>query len=176
MKKYQAEMTRASRSKPGSHPRNSQYSHLSAGTAAAFLHKILHTPASRPMSIGLMLHKCTYKSQAVNVSQLFRPLLLLVTFLSVCVLNKHVEGKTIQAHCQGIGEIYHKQFWNDFPLPLCNACMYVCITLGKASITKTITTMTFAFKSPVGYTPTFKTLTTKAAPKLTQVNWFIFIR
>ena len=77
------------------------------------------------MSIGLMLHKCTYKSQAVNVSQLFRPLLLLVTFLSVCVLNKHVEGKTIQAHCQGIGEIYHKQFWNDFPLPLCNVCMYV---------------------------------------------------
>jgi hypothetical protein len=104
------------------------------------------------MSIGLMLHKCTYKSQAVNVSQLFRPLLLLVTFLSICVLNKHVEGKTIHAHCQGIGEIYHKQFWNDFPFPPRNVCMCVFITLGKASITTTITNMTVVPKSPVGYT------------------------
>jgi len=147
VRNYQTETTRESGSESGTYPRNSQWSHLNAGRAASFLHKILHTPASRPMSIGLMLHKCTYKSQAVNVSQLFLPLLLLVTFLSVCVLNKHVEGKTIQAHCQGIGEIYHKQFWNDFPLPVCNVCVYVCITLGKASITTTITTMAVVFKS-----------------------------
>jgi len=167
VRNYQGETTRESWPESGSYPRNSQWIHLNAGTAALFLHKSLHTPASRPMSIGLMLHKCTYKSQAVNVSQLFRPLLLLVTFLSVCVLNKHVEGKTIQAHCQGIGEIYHKQFWNDFSLPLCNVCVYVCITLGKAPITTTITTMTVAFKPPVGYTPAFKTKKTKSALKQT---------
>jgi hypothetical protein len=176
VRKYQAETTRESGSESGSYPRNSQWSNLNAGTAVSFLHKSLHTPASRPVSIGLMLHKCRYKSQAVNVSQLFRPLPLLVTFLPVCVLNKHVEGKTIQAHCQGIGEIYHKQFWNDFPFPLCNVCLYVCITLCKASVTTTITTMTVAFKSPVGYIPAFKTVTTKAAPKQTRINWFIFIR
>jgi hypothetical protein len=113
--------------------RHCQYDHLNAGTVATCLHKSLHTPENWPTFIGLTLHKCTYKSEAVNVSQLFLPLLLLVTFLSACVLNKHTEGKTIHGRCQGIGEIYHKQFWNDCPFSLSLKRVYVCVhNLGQS--------------------------------------------